>query len=54
MKTVAEMVEALRHKLQVFGIRIDGPARIFCGNEAAHKRTSIHESALSKKYPSIA
>eukprot|EP00978_Attheya_sp_CCMP212_P010154 scaffold24349_cov63-Attheya_sp.AAC.1 len=35
MKTAAEQNMALRYKLRMFGIPIDGPANVFCDNEAA-------------------
>ena len=54
MKTAVEMIEALRYKLRMFGIPLDGPASIFCDNEAVYKNTSIPESVLSKKHHSIA
>ena len=42
-----------RH-LTMFGIPIDGPADIFCDNEAVTKNCSIPESTLKKKHHSIA
>jgi hypothetical protein len=54
MKTAIEMVEALRYKLRMFGVPIDGPANIFCDNEAVYKNTVIPESTLKKKHHSIA
>jgi hypothetical protein len=54
MKTAVEMIEALRYKLRMFGIPIDGPANVFCDNEAVYKNTSRPESVLKKKHHSIA
>ena len=54
MKTAVEMVEALRYKLRMFGVPIDGPTSIFCDNEAVYQNTVIPESTLSKKHHSIA
>eukprot|EP00978_Attheya_sp_CCMP212_P012593 scaffold31500_cov55-Attheya_sp.AAC.2 len=34
MKTAAEQIMALRYKLRMFGIPIDGPDNVFCDNEA--------------------
>jgi len=34
MRTAVEMVEALRYKLRMFGIPIEGPANVYCDNEA--------------------
>ena len=36
MKTAIEMIEALRYKLRMFGVPIDGQANIFCDNEAVY------------------
>ena len=53
MRTAVEMVESLRYKLRMFGIPIDGPANVYCDNEAVTKNTSIPESTLKKKHHSI-
>jgi len=54
MKTAIEMIEALRYKLRMFGVPSDGPANIFCDNEAVYKNAVIPESTLKKKHHSIA
>ena len=54
MKNAVEMIEALRYKLRMFGIPIDGPANVYCDNEAVYKNTVIPESTLKKKHHSIA
>jgi hypothetical protein len=36
------------------GVPIDGPANVYCSNEAVYKNTSIPESVLKKKHHSIA
>ena len=54
MKTAQEMIIALRYKLRMFGIPIEGPANVFCDNEGVVKNTSIPESVLNKKHVSIA
>ena len=53
MKTALEMVEALRYKLRMFGVPIDGPCSVFCDNEAVYKNTVLPESTLRKKHFSI-
>ena len=53
MKTAVEHIEALRHKLRLFGIPIEGPTNVFCYNEAVFKNTSIPDSTLKKKHTSI-
>ena len=54
MRIAVEMIEALRYKLRMFGVPIDGPTNIFCDNEAVTKNTQIPESTLKKKHHSIA
>ena len=54
LKNAIELIEGLRYKLRMFGIPIDGPADIFCDNEAVTKNCSIPESTLKKKHHSIA
>jgi Reverse transcriptase (RNA-dependent DNA polymerase) len=54
MKNAVELVEALRYKLRMFGVPIDGPTNVFCDNEAVYKNTSLPESTLKKKHHSIA
>ena len=38
----------------MFGIPLDGPANLFCDNEAVVKNTTIPKSTLKKKHNSIA
>jgi hypothetical protein len=54
MKNAVELIEALRYKLRMFGVPIDGPTNIFCDNEAVVKNCSKPESQLNKKHHSIA
>ena len=54
MRTGLEMIEGLRYKLRMLGVPIDGPANVYCDNEAVYKNTSIPESVLKKKHHSIA
>ena len=54
MRTAVEMIKTLRYKLRMFGIPIDGPASVFCDNEAVYKNTSMPASVLNKKVHSIA
>ena len=53
LKTATEMIIALRYKLRMFGIPIDGPANVMCDNEAVFKSSSIADSRLKKKSQSI-
>ena len=54
MRVATDMIEALRYKLRMFGIPIDGPANVYCDNEAVYKNTVLPESTLTKKHHSIA
>ena len=54
LRIATEMVDSLRYKLRMFGVPIEGPARVFCDNESVVKSSSIPESRLKKKHCSIA
>ena len=54
LKNAVELIEGLRYKLRMFGIPIEGPANVYCDNEAVTKNCSIPESTLKKKHHSIA
>ena len=43
------MVEGLRYKLRMFGVPIDGPAKVLCDNAGVVQNASLPESALNKK-----
>jgi hypothetical protein len=49
----SEMIEGLWYKLRMFGVPIDGPARILCGNKGVMKNSSVPESVLNKKANAI-
>ena len=53
MKTAVEEIEALRYKLRMFGVPLEGPTSIFCDNELVFKNSSIPDSTLKKKHTSI-
>ena len=48
-----DLAVAMRYKLRMFGIPLEGPAEIFCDNQGVVKNTSIPESVLSKKHNAI-
>ena len=54
MRIAVELIEALRYKLRMFGIPIDGPTNVFCDNEAVTKNARLPESTLTKKHNAIA
>jgi hypothetical protein len=45
-----ELFFALRYKLCMFGIPIDGPANVFCDIRGVVRNASIPESTLMKKH----
>jgi hypothetical protein len=49
-----ELIEALRYKLRMFGIPIDGPANVYCDNSGVVINSSKPESTLKKKHNAIA
>ena len=54
LKTAVELVISMRYKLRMMGVPLDGPARLFCDNEAVYKNTSYASSTLKKKHNSVA
>ena len=48
------MVDALRYKLRMFGVQLDGAAKVFCYNEEVYKNTFVSDSTIQKKQHSIA
>jgi hypothetical protein len=54
MKTAVEQIEALRYKLRMMGIALNGPTNVFCDNEAVFKNSAFPESTIKKKHNLIA
>ena len=54
MKIAVELNDALRYKLCMFGVPIDGSTNVYCDNEAVYQNTTVPESTLKKKHHSIA
>ena len=50
LRIATELIISLCYKLRMFGVKIDGPANVFCDNEAVYKNSSNHESQLKKKH----
>jgi len=53
LRLAKEMLVALRYKLRMFGVPIDGLADFFCDNQGVVKNASIPESTLSRKHNAI-
>ena len=53
LRICKELIVALRYKLRMFGVPIDGPANVFCDNRGVVKNASVPESTLTKKHNAI-
>ena len=54
LKQATELIQGLRYKLRMFGVPLEGPANMYCDNEAVFKNATRPESTLKKKHNSIA
>ena len=54
LRIATEKLISLKYKLRMFGIPLEGPANVFCDNEAVCINSSIAASTLKKKHNSIA
>jgi hypothetical protein len=48
------MIEAMRYKLRMFGVPIDGPTNVFCDNKSVVTNSTVPDSTLKKKHNAIA
>ena len=53
LRTARDMIIALRYKLRMFGVPLEGPAQVFCDNQGVVKNTSVPESVLTKKHNAV-
>jgi hypothetical protein len=53
LRICKELIVAIRYKLRMFGVEVDGPANVFCDNCGVVKNVSIPESTLMKKHNAI-
>ncbi|KAI2489367.1 Reverse transcriptase (RNA-dependent DNA polymerase) [Fragilaria crotonensis] len=53
MRHARDVIIALRYKLRMFGVPLEGPAQVYCDNQGVVKNASIPESVLSKKHNAI-
>ena len=53
LRICRDMVVALRNKLRMFGVPIQGPASVLCDNQGVVKNSSLPESCLSKRHNAI-
>jgi hypothetical protein len=48
LRIATEQVEALRYKLRMFGVPVDGPGDIYCDNQSVVDSSSLPERTLQK------
>jgi len=53
MKIATELVVAMRHKLRMMGVEVDGPCNMFCDDQSVVSNSAMPESTLKKKHVSI-
>ena len=53
LRICMELIVALRYKLRMFGVPLDGPADVFCENCGVVMNVSKPESTLQKKHNAI-
>ena len=53
LRHARDVIIALRYKIRMFGVPLEGPAQVYCDNQGVVKNTSIPESVLSKKHNAI-
>jgi hypothetical protein len=54
LRIMVEKLDALRYKLRMLGIPIDGPANVFCDKKSVVTNATVPTSTLKKKHNSIA
>jgi hypothetical protein len=54
MKVATEQLEALRYKLRMMGVSVDGPTNVYCDYKSVFKSAVFMESKMQKKNNSIA
>jgi len=53
MRQAIELIEALRYKLRMMGVPLDGPTKIYCDNESVVNGATRPESTLKKKHAAV-
>jgi hypothetical protein len=53
LRIATEMVEALRYKLRMFGVPIEGPTEVYCDNKSVVTNVSVPTSVLNKRHNAI-
>lgn len=53
LRIAKDLIVALRYKLRMFGVPIEGPANIFCDNNGVVINASVPQSTLAKRHNAI-
>ena len=53
MRIARDLIVAIRYKLRMFGVPLDGPMDTICDNHGVVKNTSLPRSTLGKKHNAI-
>jgi hypothetical protein len=53
LRIATEQMEALRYKLRMFGVPIDGPGDVYCDNQSVVESSSLPQRTLQKKHNAI-
>lgn len=53
LRVARDLIVALRYKLRMFGVEIDGPTDVMCDNQGVVNNTSLPQSTLGKKHNAI-
>ena len=53
MRIAIEMIEGLRYKLRMMGVKIQGACNVFCDSNAVVLNSTVPESMLKKKHAAI-
>ena len=53
MQIARDLIFALRYKLRMFGVPLDGPTDVICDNEGVVKNTSFPQSTLRKNHNAL-
>mgnify|MGYP003507168593 FL=1 len=53
MRQAFDLIEALRYKLRMMGVPIEGATKVYCDNESVVNATTRPESTLKKKHSAI-
>ena len=53
LRIAREFIVALRYKLRIFGVPLDGPTDVICDNQGVVENTSLPQLTLGKKHNAV-